>query len=97
MANIGIDTDKIKISGENIKKYASQYNRIVENMFSTIKNLEENGVWVGDNNNSSVKKYIETVSKEKTKYSDLALAINNLGDALINYADDINLISNETI
>lgn len=97
MANIGIDTDKIKISGENIKKYASQYNKVVENMFSTIKKLEENEVWIGENNNSSVKKYIETVLKEKANYSDLALAINNLGDALINYAEDINLISNETV
>lgn len=97
MANIYVDTDKIKLSGENIKKYASQYNQIVEDLFLAIKNLEMNGAWVGDGENSSVRKYIDLAMKEKEKYSDLAIAINNFGEAIITYAADINTVASDDI
>lgn len=97
MSKIGVDTNLIKISGENIKKYASEYNQVVENIFSTIQNLELNGAWVGDGENSSVRKYIGIISKEKQNYTDFAISVNNLGNAIIGYAEDINSISNENV
>ena len=86
---INTDTNKIKLSGENLEKLANEYNQVIEKVFGELITLETNGKWVGENYNSGVCKYIENVKKEKEQYYNLALNLKNLGISLKDYATNL--------
>lgn len=97
MSKISIDTTDLKASGENIVNIAEEFNSIIEDIFTKLKNMDANGTWTGDTESSSAKRYIERVSKEKEQYTNYAIAIKKLGNEIITYADKMNSVSNNQI
>jgi len=97
MAKINVDTTKLINGSESIKKLSNDFTVIIEDLFNDIKNLNENGIWVGDANLSSVNKYISIVSKEKGIYTEYAKVINDLGIKIYNYAKDLEVTSNDRL
>ncbi len=97
MSKISIDTTQLKAAGENIVSIAEEFNSIIEDIFTKLKNMDNNGTWTGESENSAAKKYIERISKEKEQYSNYAIAISKLGNEIITYADKMNSVSNNKI
>ncbi len=97
MSKIVIDTTKLKTSGESIVSIAEEFNSIIEDIFTKLKTMDANGTWTGDAENSAAKRYIERVSKEKEQYTNYAIAIKNLGNEIITFADKMNTVSNNKI
>lgn len=97
MSKISIDTTQLKAAGGNIVSIAEEFNSIIEDIFTKLKNMDNNGTWTGESENSAAKKYIERISKEKEQYSNYAIAISKLGNEIITYADKMNSVSNNKI
>lgn len=97
MSKISIDTTQLKAAGESIVSIAEEFNSIFEDIFTKLKNMDNNGTWTGESENSAAKKYIERISKEKEQYSNYAIAISKLGNEIITYANEINSVSNNKI
>ncbi len=89
MAQIEIDSNKIKMSAENLKKQAKDLNEVINNMFYKFENLENSRTWIGDGNTSSVHMFMEKVSKDKEMYMNYANSINKLGDLLISMSNKL--------
>lgn len=94
---IKIDTVKIEQAGENIKTLANEYDKIIEEIYKKIQELESSGTWVGENDNSSVKVFTSLVMKEKSTYSNYGTNINRLGQWLVDYSKNITTITNNKI
>lgn len=92
MANIDIDADKIKAAGENIKGLANEYNKVVEELYLKMKNIENDGLWASGPDGSS-KRYIARVMMDKPAATSLAVSMNELGNKIVDYANSINNIS----
>ena len=43
MSKISIDTTKLKASGESIVSIAEEFNSIIEDIFTKLKNMDANG------------------------------------------------------
>lgn len=97
MSKISIDTTQLKAAGESIVSIAEEFNSIFEDIFTKLKNMDNNGTWTGESENSAAKKYIERISKEKEQYFNYAIAISKLGNEIITYANEINSVSNNKI
>lgn len=97
MSKFSMDTDKVREAGENIVKDSEEFNKVVDDIFMKLGNLEKDGAWVGDNANSSVRKYMEIVASHKEAYSEYAVTINSLGKKLIEYANDVSAVASEKI
>lgn len=93
MGKLGIDSEKIKLAGENIVKASEKLNTTFDEIFEKLCDVEDYDSWEG----ASVKKWISIVSSEKQQYFDYSVSVNNFGKQLIEYADSINSIASETI
>lgn len=94
---IEINTEKIIAAGENIKKIAVEYNKIIEEIYEKIQKLESSGAWIGEEEHSSVKLFTSLVIAEKEQYSNYGISIHELGQWLIDYSQSINTIADNKI
>ncbi len=93
MAKLDVDTDKIRVAGEDINVIANDYVRIINDMFNKISSIEQSGIWTSESSSGAAKKYISNVLKDRESFLALGTDMKNLGNKVISYANNINVIS----
>ncbi len=89
MATLEMDTDKIRAEGENLKAIARDYNNLLNGVFDKIADIS-NKSWSGDSNDSGSNQFISKVLADKANMQSLSTSMNDLGNMIINYANNVN-------
>lgn len=97
MAKLDIDADKIKVAGEDVKAIANDYNKIITDLYNKISRIEQSGIWVSESGNGAAKKFINNVMKDQVPALALGTDMKNLGNKIISYANNINVISDSKL
>lgn len=97
MAKLNIDTDKVKIAGEDLIVIASDYNKIMTELYNKITLIEQNGIWISESENGAARKFINSALRDRTPALALGSDIKNLGNKIISYANNINNISDSKL
>ena len=97
MAQLSIDTTKIKLAGEELKKISTDYTNLITEMYEKINNLPESGIWQSDSEKGSVKVFINAVQNDKTSSLNLGSTMNKLGSEIVSYAESVENVSQSTI
>lgn len=97
MARLEIDADKVRAAGEEIKVIASDYNKLIVELYNKIKVIEQNGIWVSDSDAGAARKFIADVMKDQAPALALAKDLTNIGNKIISYADNVNIISDSKL
>ena len=97
MAKLAIDTQKLKIEGDNLKELSSNYKQIIDDIIELINNLSKSNAWIVEKENGSIKIYAPKVMKYLISMQNLSKNIDNLGDAIIEYSDNLNNISDKPL
>ena len=84
MANIDIDTAKIRDAGNNINKAVADYNASIDQIFNLVNKVEADGVWTG----KRAKEYRNVILPEKKIYNSFGRNLKSLGDKLLAAADN---------
>lgn len=90
MAIIEMDTDKLKVEGDNLKTISKDYLTLLSEMYEELRNLVTSGAWKSSSDTGSANVYLQKVMKEKPNMLSLASSIRTLGENIISYADKIN-------
>lgn len=93
MAKIEINTGQIKAAGEEMQVIASDYNKLMTELFTKIENIEKEGIWVSENDNGASRKFIANVLKDKEPALYLADDMKHLGSRITTYASNISAIA----
>lgn len=93
MAKIDVDTDKFKIYADEIKKNAREFDLLIDGLFNRIINVPtKTGEWMGE----SSKKFAGYAVIEKSIYNDFATKLYSFGEAMFNYADNLELSNSKS-
>ena len=88
MAKLEMDTDKLRIEGENLKGLARDYNILLNEMYDKIKNIT-NSAWTSENESGAASTFVNKVLSEKSNMLSLGSSMHNLGNKVIQYASNI--------
>lgn len=92
MANIDIDTEKFKNYGEDVKKYANEFNVLINNLFKRIQEVPtKTGEWLG----TSSDKFAAYSVAEQKLYNEFAERLYNFGNLMVKYAGKIDESKNK--
>jgi hypothetical protein len=97
MSKLSIDTDKVKSAGEDIKEIAKEYNIIINELYNKINNISNEEIWISESENGSANKFINEALNDKSSSQALANSMNKLGNRIIEYANNVNITSDNTI
>lgn len=97
MAKLEIDADKVKAAGEEIKSIASDYNKVINDLYNKIKVIEQSGVWLSENEAGAARKFIADVMKDQASALALGTDMKNIGNKIISYANNVNVISDSKL
>lgn len=97
MSKYTIDTDKVKETGEEIKKISADYNVIVNELYSKIDNMGNNGIWESESLEGMAAQFTNIVNKDKEKTVGLATSLNSLGDKVVDYSSSLSGCSDNKI
>lgn len=97
MAKLEIDADKVKAAGEEIKSIASDYNKIINDLYNKMKAIEQSGIWLSENDSGAARKFIADVMKNQASALALGTDMKNIGNKIISYANNINVISDSKL
>ena len=97
MPKFTMDTDKIKAAGEELKEIAKEYNKIVNELYSNINNINKNGTWNSDSDQGSANQFINAVNKDKESIQSLGSSTKQLGSKVIEFANSINSTTDNKI
>lgn len=93
MSTIKADTGKMKEAGKRMIDLASQYDQKLVSFYSRINQInKKTGEWVG----SDAERYIEDVNHSKVAYELVGKIIKEYAYLLINTADEIDTLAEET-
>lgn len=85
MANIDLDTDKIRSNGNDIMKLSIELNDVFVELFNRINNMPiKTAEWTGP----AARAFAEKVNAEKIQYFELKETLYKFGNILVNSADD---------
>lgn len=90
MSIYSIDTDKLKVAGEEIKKISSEYNTLVNELYSKLSNMESDGVWVSDSDKGMASQFTNIVNKDKQAIVSIATDLDSLGSKIVDYSNSLN-------
>lgn len=94
---MSIETNRIKSAGEDLKTIARDYINLVNDVYSKIQNIENNGIWISESTQGAAKQFISATLKDKPSAIALGNSISNLGSKVYDYASDINIISDNKL
>lgn len=97
MSKVSMDTNKLKIAGEDLQKIAKDYSTILDELYNKISNLSSDGVWSSDSKDGRVFQFIDKVTKNKPSAKNLANNMNTLGVKLVDYATGMQKIADDII
>ena len=97
MAKLEIETENIKVTAEEIKKIASDYVKIIEEMYKKISNIPETNMWTSESDKGSAKKFVEIVMKDKDKTLEIGNNLSKVGEELISFSESLKNNSDNTI
>ena len=97
MAKLDIDADKIKVVGEDLKIIANDYNKLITDLYNKISQIEQSGIWASESGSGSAKKFVSDVRKDQPSALALGSDMKNLGNKIISYANNINVISDSKL
>ena len=93
MAKIEINAGQIKAAGEEMKVIASDYNKLMTELFTKIENIEKEGIWVSENDSGASRRFMANVLKDKEPALYLADDMKNLGSRIASYASNISALA----
>ena len=92
MANISVDTDILKESGNNILKLTKEYDYFINEIFSKLEKINDDHIWSG--NSASV--FVEKVKKDRKDFVELGKSFSEYGKNIVDLSNDLDgLISSE--
>ena len=94
---LSIETNRIKSAGEELKTIARDYISIVNDVYSKIQNMENDGVWISEGTQGAAKQFISATLKDKPSAIALGNSISDLGSRVCDYASDMNIISDNKL
>lgn len=94
---LSIESNKIKMAGEDLKTIAREYRNIINGVYSKIQNLENNGTWTSESSRGSAKQFISATLKDQPSAIALGNSMERLGNRVCEYASDMNIISDNKI
>lgn len=97
MAKVEIDTEKVKSTGEDMKKIANEYNKLIEEMYKKIAELPNTNIWTSETDKGSAMKFTKKAMNDKEKTLDVGNNLSKIGDEIIGFADSLNNISENII
>ncbi len=97
MAKLEIDADKIKGAGEEILLIASDYNKVITDLYNKMKVIEKNGIWASESEDGAARKFIANVMKDQPAALALGNDMKNIGNKIISYANNVNVISDSKL
>lgn len=97
MAKLEIDADKIRAAGEEIKSIANDYNKVIVDLYNKMKVIEQSGIWASESEAGAARKFIANVLKDQSSALALGNDMKNIGDRVISYANNVNIISDSKI
>ncbi len=97
MAKLDIDADKIKAAGEEIVAIANDYNKVIVDLYNKLKVIEQSGVWVSESEAGAARKFIANVMKDQAPALALGNDMKNVGNRIISYANNVNIISDSKL
>ena len=91
MAN-KINTEKLKLVGEDFKKIATQYQTELDSIYGKLKNIGLE-TWTSTSETGSAKKFITKIEKDKEKFEKLTNQMRSYGDTLISLSNELKNIT----
>ena len=93
MAIIQVNTDFLQKCVEDILKLSNDYDALVKEFFERMLKIDSTGIWIGENNeNSSAKAFLQKTLKEQPNYIEFGQALNKCGEAMIQYAQNVDSV-----
>lgn len=97
MARIIMDIEKIITNGEELKKIANDYNKLIDETYNKLLKINENGIFMSEKENGAANLFIKCAEADKKNVLQVGADMHQLGNNLINYANRIKSVSNDTI
>ena len=97
MSTVNMDTTKLKLAGEDLQKIAKDYSAIIDELYTKIANLNNDGVWTSDIQDGRVFQFISKTAKDKPSAKNLANDMNTLGVKIVDYATSMKKIADDVI
>lgn len=97
MAKLSMNTDKLILDGEELKKLANEFNGIIDKTYNNLIKVTENKVIASESSNGIANVFIKTAEYDKKNVSKVGTNMYQLGEKITNYANDIKSTSNDTI
>lgn len=88
-----MDADKVKACGEEIKSIASDYCKIIDDLYEKIKNIEDSGIWVSESAGGAAKKFKKGALNDYNPSISLGKDLVSIGSKIVTYAENVNQIS----
>lgn len=89
MAVLEIDTGRIRGEGENLKTIARDYNRLLNELYQKINSIGMNQIWTSEKEVGAANTYIRKVLEDKPNMMALGNSMNELGQKMISYANNM--------
>ncbi len=93
MADMSVDTYRVRECGNNITELTKEYQTTIESLFNRLEKVSENDEWYG----KSASKFIEICRKNKADYVALGKELQKYGNILKQGANDLEIASNKNI
>jgi len=97
MAKLTIETEKVKEVGEDLKVIANDYTNLVQGMYEKLVKISDNGLWVSEGDNGSVKVFIEEMIRNRGQAEILGTNISDLGSKISEYATNVDHVSDDKL
>ena len=92
MAKLNMNCDKVKAYASELNSIAEDYNKIIDDLYTSLMSVSKDGIWMSESSNGSANKFIDAVSKDKENVIKLASNMHSLGNRINNYANFIKLV-----
>lgn len=89
MEKLIMDTDKMKVQGEELLSVANDLSVLMNDMYPKLLKVNENNIWSSESAKGSAQQFISSVSKDRVNNYNLCKNIHKVGKEVVQYAESI--------
>lgn len=97
MAKLIMNIEKINTQGEELKKIAKDYNKIIDDTYKKLADINNDGVFLSDSSTGAASKLIKSSEIDKKNLETIGNNMYVLGDKIVNYSKSIKKTSDDSI
>ena len=97
MAKLNMDVDKVIQDGEELKKIANDYNKVIDSTYDKLIKMSDNNIISSESKNGVASILIKVAEYDKKNLTKVGTNMHQLGDKIVNYANDVKSTSNDSI